>query len=234
MHANLVTNFGNVTIDSTTRTAVESDASYANIVRCTIDDNNMRVQDALLKIQREAGFISYIRPSNGVLFYLYENAEYRSSAPTVNADLTTSDYRNASFNTLSTSDMVWKVFYNYDKHVATGAYLTTGSTTDTVTQSAYNFNANDNVMTFTNDWVNNNTAALNTLKLYKYPRIIASVEILNPTWFKLEMGDIVRFTNPPADFRLRGNDYDDYYFRITSTQLTVNSLKIKAMEVYKA
>jgi hypothetical protein len=234
VHANLVTNFGNVTIDSTTRSAVESDASYANIVRCTIDDNNMRVQDALLKIQREAGFISYIRPSNGALFYLYENAEYRSSAPTVNADLTTSDYRNASFNTLSTSDMVWKVFYNYDKHVATGAYLTTGSTTDTTTQSAYNFNANDNVMTFTNDWVNNNTAALNTLKLYKYPRIIASVEILNPTWFKLEMGDIVRFTNPPADFRLRGNDYDDYYFRITSTQLTVNSLKIKAMEVYKA
>lgn len=96
--------------------------------------------------------------------------------------------------------MVWKVFYNYDKHVATGAYLTTGSTTDTVTQSAYNFNANDNVMTFTNDWVNNNTAALNTLKLYKYPRIIASVEILNPTWFKLEMGDIVRFTNPPKRF----------------------------------
>ena len=89
-------------------------------------------------------------------------------------------------------------------------------------------------MTFSNDWVNNNTAALNTLKLYKYPRVIASCEILNPALFKLEMGDIVRFTNPPGDFRLRGDDYDDYYFRITSTQLTVNSLTIKAMEVYKA
>ena len=234
VHANLVTNFGNVTIDSTTRTAVESDASYANIVRCTIDSENMSIQEALLKLQREAGFISYIRPSNGALFYLYENAEYRGSAPTVNGDLTTADYRNASFNTLSTSDMVWKVFHNYDKHAATNAYLTGSSTTDTTTQSAYGFNANDNVITFNNDWVNNNTAALNTLKLYKYPRVVASCEILNPAWFKLELGDIVRFTDPPSDFRFRGDDYDDYYFRITSTQLTVNSLKIKAMEVYKA
>ena len=194
----------------------------------------MSIQEALLKLQREAGFISYIRPSNGALFYLYENAEYRGSAPTVNGDLTTADYRNASFNTLSTSDMVWKVFHNYDKHAATNAYLTGSSTTDTTTQSAYGFNANDNVITFNNDWVNNNTAALNTLKLYKYPRVVASCEILNPAWFKLELGDIVRFTDPPSDFRFRGDDYDDYYFRITSTQLTVNSLKIKAMEVYKA
>ena len=37
-----------------------------------------------------------------------------------------------------------------------------------------------------------------------------------------------------GDFRFRGDDYTDYYFRITNTQLTVNSLKIKAMEVYKS
>jgi hypothetical protein len=194
----------------------------------------MSIQEALLKLQKEAGFISYIRPSDGKLLYLYEDAEYRSSTPTVNGDLTISDYRDASFNTLSTSDMVWKCFYNYDKHVGNGSYLTANSVTDTTTQSAYGFNANDNVVTFNNDWVNVNTAALNLLKLYKYPRVVASCEILNPVWFKLELGDIVRFTNPPADFRFRGDDYEDYYFRITSTQLTVNSLKIKAMEVYKA
>tara|TARA_R110002020_G_scaffold44223_2_gene127760 strand:+ start:103 stop:2196 length:2094 start_codon:yes stop_codon:yes gene_type:complete len=232
VHANLVTNFGNATIDSTTQSAI--DGEYGDITRCTIDSGTMKVQDALLKLQREAGFISYVRPSDGTIHYLIEEAENRGSAPTVNSDLTVSDYRNASFNTLSTSDMLWKVFYKYDKHVALSTYLTAGHFEDTVTQSAYGFDANDNTMSVNNDWVNATKNAVNLLKLFKYPRVIGSCEILNPALFKLEIGDIVRFTDPPADFRFRGDDYTDYYFRIIDTQLTVNSLKIKAMEVYKS
>lgn len=232
VHANLVTNFGNATIDSTSRDAV--DGEYGNITRCTIDSNTMRVQDALIKLQRESGFISYVRPSDGKLYYLFEEAENRSSAPTVNSDLTVADYRNISFNTLSTSDMLWKVFFKFDKNVGSGAYLTFSSFSDTDAQTAYGFDANDNVMSVNNDWVNANTNAANLIALFKYPRILASCELLDPALFKLEIGDIVRFTDPPADFRFRGDDYTDYYFRITNTQLTVNSLKIKAMEVYKS
>lgn len=232
VHSNLVTNFGNAAADSTTRTAI--DGEYTNITRCTIDSENMRVQDALLKLQREGGFISYVRPSDGQLYYLIEEAENRGSTPTVDSDLTVSSYRNPSFSTLSTSDMLWKVLFRYDKHVGSGAYLTAGESKDTNTQTAYGFDDNDNVMTVNNDWVNATKNATNLLALFKYPRVLASCELLDPALFKLEIGDIVRFTDPPADFRFRGDDYTDYYFRITNTQLTVNSLKIKAMEVYKS
>ena len=47
---------------------------------------------------------------------------------------------------------------------------------------------------------------------------------------------MITFSNPPADFRMRDSSaaYTDYQFRITETSRTVNSLKIKAMEVHKA
>ena len=69
----------------------------------------------------------------------------------------------------------------------------------------------------------------------KYQRITAQCEILDASALSLEIGDIVTFSDPPADFRLRDSNasYTDYQFRITETTRTVNSLKIKAMEVYK-
>ena len=47
---------------------------------------------------------------------------------------------------------------------------------------------------------------------------------------------MITFSDPPADFRMRDSNaaYTDYQFRITETSRTVNSLKIKAMEVHKA
>lgn len=91
-------------------------------------------------------------------------------------------------------------------------------------------------MTLNQDWVNENEAALNLLALFKYQRVTAQCEILDPTKWTLEIGDIITFSDPPADFRLRDASaaYTDYQFRITETTRTVNSLKIKAMEVHKA
>ena len=77
---------------------------------------------------------------------------------------------------------------------------------------------------------------MNLLNLFKHQRVTAQCEILDPTAWHLEIGDMITFSDPPADFRLRDSNasYTDYQFRITETTRTVNSLKIKAMEVHKA
>ena len=238
VHENILVNFGPgaSNIDSTTQAAVEGEFNANGLVRCTIDDPNMTVQDALNKLQKEAGFISYVRPSDGKVYYLLEDASDKSSDPGIEAVLTTAMYRNPVFGTIPLSQMLWKVTYNYDKHPAKGTYLTGSTTQDTTTKGTYDFGDNDGVATFNLDWVNETRGPVNLINLFKYQRMTAQCEILDPAKWTLEIGDIITFSNPPADFRLRDSSaaYTDYQFRITETTRTVNSLKIKAMEVYKA
>lgn len=234
VHENILTNFGPGAsfIDTSTQDTVEGNYNAAGLVRCTIDNPDMTVQDALNKLQKEAGFISYVRPSDGKVAYLIEDGSSKS----VNAILTTAMYRNPVFGTIPLSQMIWKVNYNYNKHPATNTYLLSSYVEDTTTKSTYAFGDNDGVITLQQDWVNESEAAINLLKLFKYQRITAQCEILDPTKWALEIGDIITFSDPPADFRLRDAtaSYTDYQFRITETTRTVNSLKIKAMEVYKS
>jgi len=234
VHENILTNFGpgSGSIDTTTQGTVEANYNADGLVRCTIDNPEMTVQDALNKLQKEAGFISYVRPSDGKVYYLIEDA----SSKTVTADLTTAMYRKPVFGTIPLNQMIWKVNYHYDKHPVKGTYLSGSYSQDTGTKSTYAFGDNDGVVTLNQDWVNETEAAANLLNLFKYQRMTAQCEILDPAKWTLEIGDIVTFSDPPADFRLRDSSaaYTDYQFRIIETTRTVNSLKIKAMEVYKA
>ena len=232
VHYNILRNFGPGAsyIDSTSESNVRS--NFTDSVRCTIDDENMTVQDALYKLQKEAGFITYVRPTDGKVYYLIED----STSKSIDKDLTQSMYRNASFGTIPLSQMLWKINYNYDKHPAKGTYLSGSFSQSTSTKTTYGFGDNDGVTTQNLDWVNQTEGPVNLINLYSHQRVTAECEILDPTAWNLEIGDMITFSDPPADFRMRdsGAAYTDYQFRITETSRTVNSLKIKAMEVYKA
>lgn len=232
VHYNILRNFGPGTsyIDSTSESLVR--ANFSDSVRCTIDDENMTVQNALVKLQQEAGFISYYRPIDGRIHYLIEDATSKS----IDQDLTQSMYRNANFGTIPLSQVMWKINYRYDKHPAKGTYLSGSNTPKTATKTAYGFGDNDNVVNVNLDWVNETTGPVNLINLYQVQRVTAECELLDPSVWYLEIGDMVTFSNPPADFRMRdsGAAYTDYQFRIIETTRTANSLKIKAMEVHKA
>lgn len=232
VHYNILRNFGPGAsyIDSTSESNVRS--NFTDSVRCTIDDENMTVQDALYKLQKEAGFITYVRPTDGKVYYLIED----STSKSIDKDLTQSMYRNASFGTIPLSQMLWKINYNYDKHPAKGTYLSGSFSQSTSIKTTYGFGDNDGVTTQNLDWVNQTEGPVNLINLYSHQRVTAECEILDPTAWNLEIGDMITFSDPPADFRMRdsGAAYTDYQFRITETSRTVNSLKIKAMEVYKA
>tara|TARA_R100000084_G_C4653615_1_gene151422 strand:- start:1426 stop:3522 length:2097 start_codon:yes stop_codon:yes gene_type:complete len=230
VHYNILRNFGPGASAISSASEINIRSNYTDSVRCTIDSDSMTVQDALIKLQKEAGFISFYKPIDGKIHYLIEDATSKS----IDQDLTQNTYRNISFSTIPLSQVLWKVNYKYDKHPAKGTYLTSASVSDPSTKSQYSFGDNDGVVTLNQDWVNENEAAVNLLALFKYQRVTAQCEILDPTKWTLEIGDIITFSDPPADFSFRGGAYTDYQFRITETTRTVNSLKIKAMEVYKA
>ena len=234
VHENILINFGPGAsyIDNTSQADVEGNFDSNGLVRCTIDDSEMTVQQALNKLQQEAGFISYVRPSDGKIYYLLEDASSKS----IEKDIKQSMYRNAVFGTIPLSKMLWKVNYNYDKHPAQGTYLSGSNSSSSSTKTAYSFGDNDGVANFNLDWVNETRGPVNLLNLFKHQRVTAECEILDPTAWHLEIGDMITFSDPPADFRLRDSSasYTDYQFRITETTRTVNSLKIKAMEVHKA
>ena len=234
VHENILTNLGpgSSFIDNTTQAAVEANFDSGGTVRCLIDDPNMTVQQALLKLQKEAGFVSYVKPSNGKIYYLLEDG----SSKTINADLLTSDYKNIKFSTIPLSDMLWKARTNFDKHPVQGTYLTGTTTSDNTEKSANDFGENDNTHIQNNDWVNEDEATVNLVGLYKFQRMMVSCDIINPRYYKHEIGDIITFSDSPVDFRLRDSSasYTDYQFRIVETTRSVNSLKIKAMETHKA
>ena len=230
VHYNILRNFGPGVsyIDSTSESDVR--ANFTDSVRCTIDDPNMTVQSALVKLQQEAGFISYYRPIDGKIHYLIEDATSKS----IDKDLTQSMYKNPSFSTIPLSQVLWKINYRYDKHPAKSTYLSGSSTSYTSTKTQYGFGDNDGVENVNLDWVNQTKGPVNLIALYKEQRVTAECEILDPTAWHLEIGDMVTFSDPPANFNMRGGNYTDYQFRIIETTRTVNSLKIKAMEVHKA
>jgi|DEB0MinimDraft_6_1074348.scaffolds.fasta_scaffold01315_10 hypothetical protein len=232
VHYNILRNFGpgSLNIDATSESDVR--ANFTDSVRCTIDNENMTVQDALNKLQQEAGFISYIRPSDGKIYYLLED----STSKSIDKNLTQSMYRNPSFGTIPLSQVLWKVLYNFDKHPAKGTYLSGSSSSDSTIKTAYSFGDNDGVLTQNLDWVNQAEGPVNLHRLYKHQRVTAECEILDATAWNLEIGDMITFSDPPADFRMRDSSaaYTDYQFRIIETTRTPNSLKIKAMEVFKA
>lgn len=235
VHENILLNFGSgaSTIDDTSQAAVEGNYNENNEVRCTIDDEKMTVQDALNKLQKEAGFIAYVKPSDGKIHYLIEDGSSKS----VTQNLTQSMYRNATFGNIPLNKILWKVNYNFDKHPATGTYLSGTNYNNTSTKSTYGLTDNSGVITLNQDWFNGFEAAKNLLELFRLQRVTAECEILDPVAWKLEIGDIITFSDPPADFRqIRGSSsaYTNFQFRITDTTRTVNSLKIKAMEVHKA
>ena len=235
VHENILFNFGSGTgtVDTTSQADVESNYNDFNEVRCTIDDEKMTVQDALNKLQKEAGFIAYVKPSDGKIHYIMEDG----SSKTVTQNLTQSMYRNATFGNISLNKILWKVNYNYDKHPVTGTYLSSASYTETATKSTYDLTDNSGVLNLNQDWFNGFQGAKNLIELFKLQRVTAKCEILDPVAWKLEIGDIITFSDPPADFRqIRDSTsaYTNFQFRITDTTRTVNSLKIKAMEVHKA
>tara|TARA_R100001594_G_scaffold42605_1_gene74727 strand:+ start:7353 stop:9458 length:2106 start_codon:yes stop_codon:yes gene_type:complete len=234
VHENILTNLGpgSSAIDNTTQAAVEGNFDSNGLTRCSITDPNMTVQDALLKLQKEAGFISYVKPSDGKVYYLIEDGTSKS----IDVDLLTSDYKNIQFGTIPLSDMLWKARINYDKHPEKNTYLTGSTTQDTTEKSNYDFGDNDNTYIQNNDWVNEPEVAVNLIGLFKFQRMTVQCEILNQRHYTLEIGDVVTFSDSPIDFRLRDSSasYTDYQFRIMETTRTVYSLKIKAMEVHKA
>ena len=150
------------------------------------------------------------------------------------ADIDEEDFSNLQLSHTSFSDMITKWRINYHKNPAKSSeYLETVDYTSSTTRTNYNV--------FTKDLkeIKHPFDSVGTLSsdYYTYydnligkPKLKISMDIINPSFYSLEVGDIVRIvTTKKSPF---GKNWYKTYFMITQTSRTIGKLSVSAYEIY--
>ena len=186
------------------------------------------------KLAYEGGFC-YTQTADGTLKYIFVKNAYSSA----NHTLDKNDLAGVSFTHTPASDLFTDVTVNYNPHPARNEYRSQQTATDSTTRSKYNLASNEGKYTINLDILNSSigddiTGAENDPNdgfieyygnLRNRPRVILSAEIVNPTLFDMELGDICTFSNmiPTKAFNM---SFSSKYFMVTS--LTRSSGKLQA------
>lgn len=186
------------------------------------------------KLAYEGGFC-YTQTADGTLKYIFVKNAYSSA----NHTLDKNDLAGVSFTHTPASDLFTDVTVNYNPHPARNEYRSQQTATDATTRSKYNLASNEGKYTINLDILNSSigddiTGAENDPNdgfieyygnLRNRPRVILNAEVVNPTLFDMELGDICTFSNmiPTKAFNM---SFSSKYFMVTS--LTRSSGKLQA------
>jgi len=170
--------------------------------------------------------------------------------------LSTEDYADLTIGITDFSELVTDWTYNYNRHPAKSTYIQTATYSNTASRNTstgwIKTSSNDNKVTVNLEMLVN--CGDNTNSIYDTgssdgdnapnesivmyydniladPKIIISCNIINKLKSNLEVGDIIQFTN--SDITPFSKAWADLYFMIIETVRSVNSLSIKAREVYE-
>ena len=105
--------------------------------------------------------------------------------------------------------------------------------TNSTTRSNYNIE-DENVVEVKNDFDKTGTLTTNYYSYYNHligePRLKIALDLVNPSFYSLEVGDIIRIiTTKKAPF---GKNWRSVYFIVTQTTRTLGKLSISAYEIY--
>lgn len=194
------------------------------------------IQKVLEKIQYEGAFIFTWTPDGGAK-YIYVKTSYSSADHTLgDSDLSGVKISHTPFSELETR---YKV--RYQKHHPTGEYLQYKSDLSgggSTIRDKWNIQAKENIKEIKLDAIIETDTGTDDIQefsdyyfnIFGDIKIIVSGDIVNPTKWGVEIGDIVTFT----DLELKAFNTDlgaSNYFMITDLTRSVDSLKFKAREV---
>jgi len=144
------------------------------------------------------------------------------------------DFANLQVSHTSFSDMVTKWRMNYHKNPAkSGEYLETADYTNATTRTNYNVFTED-IKEVKHPFDTLGTLSSNYYTYYNNligePKLKISMDIVNPSFYSLEVGDIIRIvTTKKSPF---GKNWYKTYFIITQTSRTIGKLSVSAYEIY--
>ena len=203
------------------------------------------LEAVLEKLQYEGGFIFRWRADGSASYWCIKDS-YTSSD--VSATLTEKDIKDIKIYNSPFSDLLTKMDINYVKHAGTNGYITTISPYSDTTRTAWNIKTKENiakvgldayvspVIPAYDDSTDVESSSPND-DFYAYYhnisgkiRIIVDCVTVNPKYYNLECGDIVKFDyNIVTPFNY---SWSDKYFMITTLARSPGSLKMTCEEVY--
>lgn len=173
--------------------------------------------------------------------YIWVDKSYNSADATLSED----HYKDLIISHTDFKELVTKTTYNYDIHPATGKRVSTTAYTNITERTNWNIQTEENhqqrdLEFVTGDIVYNSLShseADDCIALYydnivAEPKILVTCTIVNPGYFDLEVGDIIKFSDSTID--AFGKTWSNLYFMITEERRQPQQLTITAREVYES
>ena len=189
--------------------------------------DRITIKEALQQLQYEGAFI-WLWENDGARVFFVDDAY---SDTDVDATLTDDQVRKVRIGLSDLQDMKKKWEYKYNMHPATGELQ------DVVDYTA----TNASTWGITNEeekdlyWVYGDTTAQAVADYYgrllDEPKIVVDAEVIDPQYWALEVGDIVKFNL--SSLSPFGESWSDLYFMVIETRLEMGKMKIKVREVYR-
>lgn len=198
------------------------------------------VDAVLKKMQFEGQFIYSTKP-DGSGKYIFKKLQ--TSDPYVSADidhtLTDSDVDNFSLQHTPYTDIYHKWVLNYGKNPATGNYTKTKEDTYSPATTSYGIPANEQIKTIQFDMLYNQTNVetdwLDRAKLNRgIVEEIVTYDILNPTFWTIDVGDIVQLNTSDNNYVCPDNVPSgsiERVFMVIATTHTIEKMTIKLLKV---
>ena len=132
------------------------------------------------------------------------------------------------FDSLKTK---WRISYHRDP-ASESNYLQQSEYTNSTTRTNYNIN-NEDIEEIENPYDKAGTLSLNYYNYYNNivgePRLEVLLDLINPEFFDLEVGDIFRVNPAPQNFF--GENYLNVYFMVTQTTRTLGKFSISGYQI---
>lgn len=205
------------------------------------------LSDILERLQYEGGFIFKFKRGNiAEPEYIFIKDSYSSGD--VQYTLTKNDISSPDIKVTNFSSLITKMNVNYQLHATEDKYMKNKTASSYTARNNFNIQSKENIVDvnldayvspdvteYDNSTLVENANSNNDFFAYYYnisgiPRLLISANIVNPSFYDIDIGDIVQFSDmyPEKAF---GKAFTNLVFIITSLARTQGVLKIQAREI---
>jgi hypothetical protein len=248
MHRDLIYRFAGITSAPENYSDLNTARSGWNIYYYLNEEKNLI--DILNQCQKEGGFIFRFRASDNAAQYIFI-----SNSSSVSKTLTKDDLKNTKISITDFDSLKTKRVIKHQKNPINDELLFEVECTDTTNnpRTAYNVQSDENVITEDLEILNGNivnglegkTIASTNMgagnkndgyanyynSLQGVPKILIETEIVNPSHFDIDVGDVIAMSHTNQIAAPFGASFNGKKFFTTSVARTIGSTKIQMREI---
>lgn len=241
MHRDLIYRFAGITAEPENYSTLNSARSSWEVFYYLNESENLL--SILDQCQKEGGFIFRFKANDGSPQYIYiKNTE------TTDHTLTKDDIKGTKVSITEFDGLTTKRIVKYDRNPINDELLFEDTFTDTTNnpRTNYNVQSDENVITEELEMLvggigpangnmgggNKNDGYANYYNAIQgVPKILIETDIVNPSFYIIEVGDIVAMNHSNQIAAPFGESFNGKQFFVTSVTRTIGNMKIKMREI---